>query len=163
MADLLPRFALSVRQPWAWAIIHGGKDIENRDWRRPNPGLSFRGRVCIHASKGMTKAEFEDAAAFMVDLGVRCPLPAVLERGGIMGTAEIVDIVRDSYSPWFMGRIGLVLANPQPVPFIPVDGQLGFFEWSRAEASCVPLPAKWMVRYGDPVEIACDERTGDLF
>jgi hypothetical protein len=22
--------ALTVRQPWAWAIVHGGKDIENR-------------------------------------------------------------------------------------------------------------------------------------
>lgn len=21
---------LTVRQPWAWAIIHGGKDVENR-------------------------------------------------------------------------------------------------------------------------------------
>ncbi|WP_409188395.1 hypothetical protein [Bradyrhizobium sp. RDM4] len=28
--DALPEFALSVRQPWAWAIIHGGKDVENR-------------------------------------------------------------------------------------------------------------------------------------
>ena len=25
-----PSVALSVRQPWAWAIIHGGKDVENR-------------------------------------------------------------------------------------------------------------------------------------
>ena len=25
--------ALSVRQPWAWAICHGWKDIENRTWR----------------------------------------------------------------------------------------------------------------------------------
>lgn len=28
--------AISVRQPWAWLIIHGGKDIENRDC--PNCG-----------------------------------------------------------------------------------------------------------------------------
>lgn len=26
----LPDLALSVRQPWAWAIIHAGKDVENR-------------------------------------------------------------------------------------------------------------------------------------
>jgi hypothetical protein len=26
----LPRLAISVRQPWAWAIIHGGKPLENR-------------------------------------------------------------------------------------------------------------------------------------
>lgn len=29
----LPELALSVRQPWAWAIIHAGKDIENRSWQ----------------------------------------------------------------------------------------------------------------------------------
>ena len=25
--------ALSIRQPWSWLILHGGKDIENRSWR----------------------------------------------------------------------------------------------------------------------------------
>ena len=42
--------ALSIRQPWAHLILHGGKDIENRDWR-----TSVRGRVLVHASKGMTR------------------------------------------------------------------------------------------------------------
>ena len=46
----IPRLAISVRQPWAWAIVHGGKDIENRDWKASNPGLRFRGAVAIHAS-----------------------------------------------------------------------------------------------------------------
>ena len=27
--------ALTIRQPWAWATIYGGKDLENRRWRRP--------------------------------------------------------------------------------------------------------------------------------
>lgn len=47
--------ALSIRQPWAWHILNSGKDIENRDWP-----TRFRGRVLIHASKGMTRAEYED-------------------------------------------------------------------------------------------------------
>ncbi|AWI90326.1 hypothetical protein C0214_19955 [Methylobacterium sp. DM1] len=25
--------ALSIMQPWAWLIVNGHKDIENRDWR----------------------------------------------------------------------------------------------------------------------------------
>ncbi len=25
-----PMLALSIRQPWAWAVIHAGKDVENR-------------------------------------------------------------------------------------------------------------------------------------
>ena len=48
--------ALSIRQPWAWLILNAGKDIENRSWY-----TSVRGRVLIHASKGMTLAEYEDA------------------------------------------------------------------------------------------------------
>lgn len=38
--------ALTVRQPWAWAIIHGGKDVENRT---RNIAGSYRGPVAIHA------------------------------------------------------------------------------------------------------------------
>lgn len=37
---------LTVRQPWAWAIIHGGKDVENRV---RNIAGSYRGPVAIHA------------------------------------------------------------------------------------------------------------------
>lgn len=37
---------LTVRQPWAWAIIHGGKDVENR---ARNIAGSYRGPVAIHA------------------------------------------------------------------------------------------------------------------
>lgn len=147
MTDI-PRLALSVRQPWAWAIIHGGKDIENRDWRRPNPGLSFRGEVAIHASQGMTRAEYEDARDFMARIGVECPWPAHLQRGGIVGVVRIVDMVKDHESPWFMGRIGLVLAGPRPVTFTPSSGALGFFEWKPASAPLVPEPARWMLRYG---------------
>lgn len=36
---------LTVRQPWAWAIIHGGKDVENRV---RNIAGDYRGPVAIH-------------------------------------------------------------------------------------------------------------------
>lgn len=39
---------LTVRQPWAWAIIHGGKDVENRT---RNIAGDYRGPVAIHAGK----------------------------------------------------------------------------------------------------------------
>lgn len=38
--------ALTVRQPWAWAIATQGKNIENRTWKTP-----YRGLVAIHAGK----------------------------------------------------------------------------------------------------------------
>lgn len=139
MGDL-PQMALSIRQPWAWAIIHAGKDIENRDWP-----TRYRGPVCIHAAKGMTKGEYQEAnhtiqrAVGVVDQawldrwhGVTCA-PYRLDRGGIIGVAEIVDCVGRSDSPWFFGLYGFVLRNAHPVEFIPVRGALGFFDWKRQE------------------------------
>ena len=123
---------ISVRQPWAWLIINAGKDVENRDWKDSNPGLKVRGRVLIHASKGMTRLEYEEAKEFFY-MGINSPhgmvLPKfdALERGGIIGSVEIVDIVTKSESPWFFGPKGLVLRDPQPLPFYRCNGQLGFF------------------------------------
>ena len=137
MADL-PKLALSIRQPWAWAIIHAGKDIENRDW-----STNRRGPICIHAAKGMTRSEYDTANRFIqqvlgpVDqdwlnkwLGVTAA-QCKLQHGGIIGTADIVDCRDASESPWFMGTYGFVLRNVKPVKFIPVRGALGFFDWRR--------------------------------
>lgn len=141
----LPRLALSVRQPWAWAIIHAGKDIENRSWQAINHGLTRRGRVAIHASKGMTREEYLDAAEFMAQLRISCPPAIDLLRGGIIGSVEVVDVVTGSESPWFFGPRGLVLSDAQPCAFIPAAGALGYFEWKPGDASIVPEPARWML------------------
>ncbi len=125
--------ALSIRQPWAWLIIHCGKDIENRTW-----ATKLRGRVLVHAAKGLTRDEYYDAVDFMVDRGVsRLPydLPFIkqFERGGIIGSVEIIDCVTQSDSPWFTGPNGFVLRDPQPLPFVPTKGRLGFFEFEAQE------------------------------
>ncbi len=57
-AVTLPTKALSVRQPWAWAIIYGGKDIENRTAVSVRKGTMEPKEICIHASKGMTPTHF---------------------------------------------------------------------------------------------------------
>ncbi len=136
---VLPRLALSIRQPWAWAIINAGKDIENRTWQ-----TRFRGPICIHAAKGMTNMEWESAMAF-IDTAFPTTLASRLgrrrsasgsldaQRGGIIGVAEIVGCVTASESPWFFGPYGFVLRNVNPVEFVPVKGALGFFDW-RATA-----------------------------
>jgi len=133
--------ALSIRQPWASLILKAGKDIENRCW-----STRFRGRMLIHAAKGMTRAEHEDAIAFAVGaIRARPKADAKtttlrelgfafddLQRGGIVGSVEIVDCVSGSDSPWFMGEFGFVLRDPKPLPFLPWKGQLGFFDVPQA-------------------------------
>lgn len=119
--------ALSIRQPWAWLIVNGHKDIENRSWP-----TRFCGEFLVHASKGMTRAEYDDVD-LMIALDerlrhVRLPAFEQLERGGIVGRASIFGCVSYSSSPWFFGPQGFVLRNALPLPFVPFKGALGFFE-----------------------------------
>lgn len=142
----LPRVALSVRQPWAWAIIHGGKDIENRTDGSVRAGrmrAMIGERIAIHAAKGMTREEYEDAAEFMDSIGVECPPAADLERGGVIGSARLLGIVEQTDSKWFFGPRGLVLAEAAPCPFVGASGELGMFSWSPNLARQQP-PMKWM-------------------
>lgn len=119
--------AISIRQPWAWLIINAGKDIENRDW-----ATRHRGPTLIHAAKGLTISEYEDAAYFAqslnLNLGITMPAPKAMPRGGIIGIVDIVDCVSSSKSKWFFGKFGFVLQNPRLLPFIEYKGQLGFFD-----------------------------------
>ena len=139
----IPVFALSVRQPWAWAIIHANKPLENRSWKRWMKDWKFRGRIAIHASSGMTREEYLEAADFMAGIGVKCPPPAELVRGGVIGAVEIVDNVWESADPWFLGRGALVLAHPQPCLPIASKGQLGLFQWKPGGE--LREPARWMM------------------
>jgi hypothetical protein len=140
----IPALALSVRQPWAWAIIHGGKLLENRSKAAVKYMRPLTGQRAIHASKGMTRAEYDDGREFMRSLGIDCPAPANLLRGGIIGVVEVIGSVTESESPWFFGPCALVLDNPRPCNFVRADGALGYFRWSRTDSE-PPKPARWML------------------
>ncbi|MFQ6548247.1 hypothetical protein AADZ90_009835 [Aestuariibius sp. 2305UL40-4] len=155
VASDLPRRALSVRQPWAWAIIHGGKDIENRTLGSIRSGGMETGRICIHAATGMREEEYRWGLYKLQQVGVTAPHPAELVRGGLIGVVDVVDIVSESGSPWFGGPWGLVLENATPIGPFPAHGALGYFEWVRTEAFSPALP--WMERFAGGTE------TGALF
>ncbi|KSQ21811.1 hypothetical protein APB26_32065 [Pseudomonas aeruginosa] len=132
--DVLPQpawKALSIRQPWASMIIHLGKDCENRTWK-----TRFRGRLLIHASQNRSRQEWLSAIHFARLIGVSlemldqwCCFDA-LPRGGIIGAVDLVDAVDHCDSPWYMGEKGLLLRNPQALPFIAMPGRLGLFDVS---------------------------------
>ena len=118
--------ALSIRQPWAWLIVNGHKDIENREWQ-----TTYRGRVLIHAGKTMARTYYEDVALDVaLKFGDRLTLPTYeqLERGGIVGVATIAGCVNESSSPWWQGPFGFVMADARPLPFHPCNGKLQFFD-----------------------------------
>lgn len=116
-------FALSVRQPWAWLIVNGHKRVENRTW-----STRVRGHVLIHASKAFDN---EGSRWLASESGIRLPInmPGAndLERGGIVGIAEITDCVTALDDPYFFGPYGFVLKNARTLALIPCKGALGMF------------------------------------
>lgn len=110
--------ALSVQQPWAWLIVNGYKDIENRSW-----GTRRRGETLIHAGKKIDAEGYNWIEEEMPDI----LLPDSFEVGGIVGSVRIVDCVEKSASRWFFGPFGFVLADARRLPFMRTRGHLGFF------------------------------------
>ena len=136
---------ISIRQPWAWLITrpdiegaaareaarlaHSIKPVENRTWE-----TFYRGPVAIHASQGMTRAEYDAVVSFLltsdqlqhiIDV---LPEPEALPRGGIVGKGQLVACTRAHGSPYFFGPFGHVLESVEPVPFQPCKGALGYFK-----------------------------------
>jgi hypothetical protein len=110
---------LSIRQPWAWLIAVGLKDVENRDWP-----TKFRGQFLVHAAKRVPSEselrQIELTQGVVIDR-------AALRFGGIVGCTRLVDCVTFHRSKWFSGSYGFVLADSKPLPFTPLLGKLGFF------------------------------------
>lgn len=114
--------ALTIKQPWVHAILHEGKDIENRSWQR-----SFRGWLALHASaKPNREAEFPR--------DVHLPDFDTLDYSAICGVARVDDIVT-SRSKWFWRpedgstNYGWVLADVVALKSpIECKGALGLWE-----------------------------------
>lgn len=132
---------LTVQQPWAWAIVLGGKTIENRTqlW-------SYRGPLAIHAGARWSERGGESDlihAAIAETTGGTGGVPiGCFIRGAILGVVELVDCHLDAgcCKPWgesaYVEHGGrerrhithLVLENPRVLAEpIPCRGALGLW------------------------------------
>ena len=142
---------LSVKQPWAYLLCSGIKDIENRTWKLPE---KYKGeRVLIHASAKrdsrlnpmsrslFTENQWESVLGRKID-GI---FEKMLIPSAIIGSVEIVGCVINHQSIWaekshYEVNLALhplrpiynwVLANPilYEKPIFGVKGKLGFWEF----------------------------------
>jgi ASCH domain len=112
--------ALSVRQPWAWLIVNGVKDIENRPRR-----THHLGPLLIHA--GLRLDGYIESIEW-VERKHGISVPAELETGGIVGVVDVIDCIESHKSKWFeKGNFGWVMANPRRLKFRRCKGALGLF------------------------------------
>src|ERR1043166_1385277 len=86
--------ALTVRQPMAHAILHLGKDVENRSYR-----AYYRGPLLIHAGAYRERHPREILAEYMKQPPSEEKLTG-LPLGCILGVVMLVDCVQNSKSRW---------------------------------------------------------------
>lgn len=120
--------ALTIKQPWADAIVHGAKRTENRTWELP---VKHRGaRVLLHAGKS-----YDPMSRFIIrDWEALETWPD--DRGAIIGAATITGchLSRDTNGrpccdPWGEPDVyhwTLSDVTPLPAP-VPCKGRLGLW------------------------------------
>lgn len=92
--------ALSLRQPWAEAVVRGLKRWETRSWR-----THHRGRLLIHAAKHWTGFQVSEWLAWMHNSTLRgrwhpgltwldvCGAYEDLDLGCLIGEVDVVDCI----------------------------------------------------------------------
>lgn len=118
--------ALTLRHPFAWAIVVLGKDVENRTWEPRQ--LKVGDYFAIHGGVAPTSRPALEAVLDVArELALKFPIPqgqgttlADAIRPGIVAVCRFGGTVTESSSYWFQGPIGWVLAErfvlPEPVP-----------------------------------------------
>lgn len=115
-------YALSIQQPWAWLILNAGKLIENRNWTS-----NYRGELYIHTGVKFDQNGYDTVKLEFPDVAM--PAPEDFERGGIVGKVNMVDVVTESDSDWFIGPYGFVFENPERVDFVKLRGRQSIFSF----------------------------------
>jgi len=134
--------AITVQQPWAWAIIHGGKNIENRTrigtWRRADGQT-----IAIHAGQRWSERGAREVPklAGMWQQGWHDTVDRV-PAGVIIGLVDVLDVHLEQggcCDPWGeesyvehggtkrVDLVHLVLDNPRPVEPVDCRGALGLW------------------------------------
>lgn len=144
--------ALSIRQPWAWAILNAGKDVENRDWKDEGANMAQartlqNSDILIHTGQTMARRDYLDYMECVKGILhpsaiAHTPKRGEFHLGGIVGIARLAGIVHDRMRPeeysrielrqaraslWFFGPYGFLLTNARPTGFVRCNGALGFF------------------------------------
>lgn len=131
MAERASMLGLTLRHPWAWAILHAGKDCENRTWRplpaRLSPGQWFalhgggfprdeRWNEALHDLNGLQNRGLVSRQMRLQDVIVE----------GVCGLLKFAGTVHETQrgpvreSPWFAGPVAWhwsrKIVLPEPVP-----------------------------------------------
>lgn len=118
--------ALTVRQPWTWALLNG-KHVENRSW--PIPAGLTGSTVLLHAGKDIDRAALNDPRiTALPGLPARTALPTGVITA--VGRLDGCHFAKDGCcAPWGEPEVyHWELAGLQPLPDpVPAAGKLGLW------------------------------------
>ena len=121
---------LSIKEPWAYLIACGKKDVENRTWK-----TNYRGRIYIHATrpqKGFSNIQIKLIENNMSESEYNSANDLY---GEIIGEVDIIDCVTDSKSKWAeLDCYHWILqnANLYETPIKNIKGQLGLWNYETS-------------------------------
>lgn len=131
--------ALSIRQPWAWLILHAGKTIENR-----SQAWTYRGPIAIHAPARIDTLALGEPSVRHAFAHADHEDRQYLPTSAIIGVADLIDAhheIDGCCTPWGEpGAVHLVLANARPIEPISCRGHLDL--WTPAPPILDQLPAQ---------------------
>jgi len=134
-----PLKAITVYPQWAWAIMHGGKDVENRSWNTHQRGI-----VAVHASIPKPRKKYEEDRREINRKSPRAQLPAFeeLSNNAIVGLVEITDCRKSAKSKWYYhGNKAFMLARPTPLK-TPITHSGGLSFWKVPSAKLKKIAAQ---------------------
>ena len=119
--------AITICQPWAWAIVEGYKHVENRTWP-----TKYRGRLLIHAGK--STRWWRSGCESLLAYGIEPPEKEGVQWGSIIGFAQLIDCLpiesEATEIPFAYGPYCWILHDAERLKFpIAYRGKQGLFEF----------------------------------
>ena len=116
---------LTLIQPWAWAIAHAGKRVENRTWK---PWCPIGTYLAIHAGAKMDQGMAQQLRADGIAVPSTVATGAIVAVAQLEGVATHINAVPDDQvDRWWCGPVGWLLDNVVPIEPVPCKGKQGLW------------------------------------
>lgn len=147
--------ALTVKQPWAWAIVRGGKDVENRSQRTKHRGRIFIHSSAAHGPKDTRPGQADpNVRAAWINAGLPTKLMDVSESGPVREWADVPDQNLLDYGQVIGSAVVVGCHHADDCRQPPIDGKPerfcsvwampGYYHWELSNRKYFddPFPAK---------------------
>lgn len=132
---------LTLHQPWATAIAHGGKRVENRSQR---PWCPIGTYLAIHAGKALDRAAVRELRREGIALPDQLPSMAIVAVARLAGVVE--EAPEGDQARWWVGPFGWVLDEVVPIELVPCKGSQGL--WRLLPEVQAEVRARFLARRG---------------